>query len=504
MLARSLTALRKVGSSVVDASTGQVVPPNMFRAAQKSLTDPKTKGMTPVGSIEEAALVKPFKKAVQEYEERTGQKIPKQGLIPFMEFVRRESPNLGKMLDSPDKNTFNTGLRILKLLGEPVRAGGVGPKGGPLKKKDINIFADAFVNAPGRDKIIAESAAARKLGPNESWTLVDRTNPMKAFSGIPDRILNRRYDLVAQRNPKALKDLKDGLNKLNEAMDRAVRPKGKLVNTYNRTFKGERRQLTLNDLRREVTAKTEGTLPVIKKEPGRTRAHKSDPFVSTEDDVTTRQGLVALGRKDPEAYRKIEEKVIVDLNKFNKKFPLGKETNSAQAAQEEIEKIFKRPFYKNSEANRQLFMDKIPASRGIPDDFHSYTTLQKLQKQQSGGRRSAGEEQSYRKYDSGGDYIDVSGAEETFAFGEKGQGSGIRAGLPNFPIRSGMIDVKNYVRDTYDAGDAQRIMRILDGPTYEMVDLKRTSMFQKLVDEVGKDEAQKLRTMAGNVNLIPF
>ena len=66
------------------------------------------------------------------------------------------------------------------------------------------------------------------------------------------------------------------------------------------------------------------------------------------------------------------------------------------------------------------------------------------------------------------------------------------------------MDVKNYVRDTYDAGDAQTIMRILDGPAYEMVDFKRTSMFQKLVDEVGKDEAQKLRTMAGNVNLIPF
>lgn len=498
MLARSLTALRKVGSSVVDATTGEVIPPYMLRAAQKSLTDTKTKGMTPLGSLEEAALVKPFKKAVQDVEEYTGQKIPKQGLIPFMEFVRRESPNLGKMLDSPDKNTFNTGLRILKLLGEPVKGAGVGPKGGPLRKKDINIFADAFINAPGRDKIIAESAAARELGPNLSWTLIDRTNPMKAFGGIPDRVLNQRYDVVAQRNPKALKDLKDGLNKLNKAMEQSVRPKGK---------KGKRKKLTLNDLRREVTAKTEGTLPAFKKETaGRTRAHKSDPFVSTEDDVTTRQGLVALGRKDPEAYRKIEERVIVDLNKFNKKFPLRKETSSLESTAQafEIEKIFKKPFYKNSEANRQLFMDKIPASRGVPDDFHSYTTLQKLQKQQSGGRRSAGEEQSYRKYDSGGDYIDVSGAEPTYAFGEKAQGSGIRAGLPNFPIRSGIMDVKNYVRDTYDAGDAQTIMRILDGPAYEMVDFKRTSMFQKLVDEVGKDEAQKLRTMAGNVNLIPF
>ena len=217
----NLIRLVKLGSQaagkrgLLDKPIPLSVKPEVLARAQKAFAakTEKLKGkgtqIETAGSLDEKKLAEDFKKATSR---SAALGVPvKEGLIPMGAFIQRKAPYLYDMLASSNKAVRAEGNRILKLSGDPMGAFGTGPKGSSLLSTNRSFLdPTVFINAPGRDAVIAQSRSSSPfIGPLTRGTQkFGEQLPSEAF---PASLLNKKYSVTSQRDVDKLQRFENWL-----------------------------------------------------------------------------------------------------------------------------------------------------------------------------------------------------------------------------------------------------------------------------------------------------
>jgi len=499
----------KLGSQVAGKrgtlDVPRLLPPDMLSRTQKAFAAKnKTPIIETVGSLDEKKLQKQFKELTKG---RSGA-FPRQGVIPMGSFIKREAPNLHKMLTSNNSAVRGEAKRLLRLTGEPIETFGVGQAGKPLQTNFNPLSQTAFINAPGRDDVISEMK--NFVGP-----LSPSPERLRQF---PSSFLNKEFNVLSSRDPGKLNEFKNALRKIDSTLEDVTYPEGR-----------KKPAVGLSVVTKETTKRLEGNLPRFQRKEARegltaqeAKSAGKDPYKSTQDDPTTRQGLVALNRLNPAAYKKIEDQVLKDANKFTKKFPVGKELTPEAAA--ELKKVLRRKFYKGNDGKRQLLYERVMTAQGETAPIERSVPQAKARSMSAEAKRTSSQEASFRKYDRSGDYVEMTGSGQRRQFGEEEGFGSLRAPSQVFPFAGeGLGPALNYISKNHPE-KSDLVIQILQGPSFEAVTKKTAqealagglnnplfqikvaaskgsknrvaSKFNKLVEVLGKKEANKIRELA--------
>ena len=239
-----------------------------------------------------------------------------------------------------------------------------------------------------------------------------------------------------------------------------------------------------------------------------------------------------MNRLNPAAYRKIEEQVLKDANKFTKKFPVkvGEDDLPPEAAAE-LKKVLRRKFYKGDDGKRQLLYERVMTARGLSAPFDKTMSASQVAKVTAEARRTNVPEEYQRVYKVRGKQMDEYIEETGSGPKRQEQFSQVRSELPRFPMATGgMSQVASYINKNHPE-KSDLLIQILQGPSFQAVTKetakqetaarlasgisnplfqvtvkaakpskgskeKIASKFNNLVEVLGRTEAEKIRKLA--------